>query len=62
MNFILSHKVKIVYFMKDMDKVRAISEMEVNLSQEKIEFLNDDDQRELHYWKKAALESVFVRK
>ena len=55
MNFILSHKVKIVYFMKDMDKVRAISEMEVNLSQ-------DDDQKELHYWKKAALESAFVRK
>ena len=48
--------------MKDMDKVRAISEMEVNLSQEKIEFLNDDDQKELHYWKKAALESAFVRK
>ena len=60
MNFILSHKEKSVYFMKDMDKVRAISEMEVNLSQEKIEFLNDDDQKELHYWKKAALESVLT--
>ena len=46
--------------MKDMDEVRATREMEVNLSQEKIEFLSDDDQKELHYWKKAALESVLT--
>ena len=29
-----------------------------NLFQEIIEFINDAYQKELHYWKKAALESV----
>ena len=60
MNFILSHK-KSVYFTKDMDKVRAMNEIEVNLSQEKIEFINGACQKELHYWKKAALESVLTK-
>ena len=39
-------------------KLTAMNEIEVNLSQEKIEFINDVYQKELHYWKKAALESV----
>ena len=60
MSFILSHKEKSVYFMKDMDEVRAIKEIEVNLCQEKIEFINDAYQKELRYWKKAALESVLT--
>ena len=60
MSFILSHKEKSVYFMKDMDEVRAIKEIEVNLFQEKIEFINDAYQKELRYWKKAALESVLT--
>ena len=60
MTAILSHKEKSVYFMKDVDEVRAINEIEVNLSQEKIEFINDAYQKELHYWKKAALESVLT--
>ena len=33
-------------------------EKKTNLSQEIIEFINDAYQKELHYWKKAALESV----
>ena len=57
MNFILSHKEK-VYFMKDMDEVRAMKEIERNLSQEKIEFINDSYQKESHYPKKTALENV----
>ena len=46
--------------MKDMDEVRAIKEIEVNLFQEKIEFINDAYQKELRYWKKVALESVLT--
>ena len=46
--------------MKDVDEVRAINEIEVNLSQEKIKFINDAYQKELHYWKKPALESVLT--
>ena len=60
MNTILSHKEKSVYFMKDMGDVRAMNKIEVNLSQEKIEFIKDAYQKELHYWKKAALESVLT--
>ena len=47
--------------MKDMDEGRAMNEIEVNLSQEKIEFINDAYQKELHYWKKVALESVLTK-
>ena len=47
--------------MKDINKVRAINKIEVNLSQEKIEFINDAYQKELHYWKKADLESVLTK-
>ena len=46
MNTVLSHKEKSVYFMKDMDGVRAMNEIEVNLSQDKIEFMNDAYQKE----------------
>ena len=40
---------KNVYFIKNMDEGRAMNEMEVNLLQEKIEFINDVHQKELHY-------------
>ena len=40
-----------------MDEVRTIDKMEVNLSKEKIDFINDVYQKELYYWKKIALES-----
>ena len=49
MNFILSHKEKSVYFIKDMDEVRGMNKIEGNLSQEKIQFINDDYQKELLY-------------
>ena len=39
-----------------MDEARAINKIEVNLSQEKIDFINDVHQKELQYWKKIALE------
>lgn len=58
MNFILSHKEKSVYFIKDMDEVRGMNKIEGNLSQEKIEFINDSYQKESHYPKKTALENV----
>ena len=61
MNFILSHKEKSVYFIKDMDEVRRMNKIEGNLSQEKIEFINDDYQKELLYWKKTPLESVLTK-
>ena len=61
MNFILSHKEKNVYFTKDMDEVRAMNKIEVNLSQEKVEFINDIYQMELHYCKKEALESILTK-
>ena len=32
--------------MKDMDGIRAMNEIEVNLSQDKIEFMNDAYQKE----------------
>ena len=39
-----------------MDEAPAINKIEVNLSQEKIDFINDVHQKELQYWKKIALE------
>ena len=54
----MSHKEKNVYFTKEMNEVRAMNKIEVNLSQEKIDFINDDCQKELKHWKKVALESV----
>ena len=50
----MSHK-KSVYFVKEIDEVRAINKIEVDLSQEKIDFIN---YAELQHWKKVALESV----
>ena len=35
-----------------------MNEIEVNLSQEKINFINDAYQNKLQYWKKAALKKV----
>ena len=44
-----------------MDEVRAMNEIEVNLSQEKIDFINDAYQKELQCSKKVALESVLTK-
>ena len=46
--------------MKEMTGVRAMNKIEVNLSQEKIHFINDTYQKELQYWKREALESVLT--
>lgn len=35
-----------------------MNEIEINLSQENIDFTNDTYQKELEYWKKVALQSV----
>ena len=55
---ILSHIEKTVYFTEEMNEVRVVNETEVKLSQEKINFINDNHQKELQYWKNVALESV----
>ena len=41
-----------------MDKVRARNKIEVEIHQEKVDFINDAYEKELRYWKRAALESV----
>ena len=41
-----------------MYKVREMDKIEVDLSQEKIDFINDAYQKELQHWKNVALESV----
>ena len=46
--------------MKEMTGVRAMNKIEVNLSQEKIDFINDTYHKELQYWKREALESVLT--
>ena len=46
--------------MKEMTGVRAMNKIEVNLSQEKIDFVNDTYQKELQYWKREALETVLT--
>ena len=51
------HKEKSVYFAKKMYKVREMDKIEVDLSQEKIDFINDAYQKELQHWKNVALES-----
>ena len=38
-----------------MDDARAVNSTEVNLTQEKIDFINDANQKELQYWKNIAL-------
>ena len=40
-----------------MDEARAANRIEVNLPQEKIDFINDAHQKELEYWKNISLES-----
>ena len=40
-----------------MDEARAINKIEVNLPQEKIDFINDAHQKELQFWKNIALAS-----
>ena len=42
---------------REMDEARAINKIEVNLRQEKIDFINDSHQKELQYWKSIALAS-----
>ena len=58
MNTILSHKEKSVYFAKKICEVRAMNKIEVEWSQEKIDFINDAYQKKLQHWKKTDLESV----
>ena len=55
-------KVKIVLKIyrnlhKEMDELRE-SRIEVEVHQEKVNFINDAYEKELRYWKRAALESV----
>ena len=38
-----------------MNEARAVNKIEVNLPQEKIDFINDAHQKELQYWKNIAL-------
>ena len=38
-----------------MNEVRAVNKIEVNLPQEKIDFINDAHYKELQYWKNIAL-------
>ena len=40
-----------------MDEVRAVNKIEVNLPQEKIDFINDAHQKKFQYWKNIALAS-----
>ena len=56
----LSHIGKSVYFMEEMDEVRVVNEIEVNLSQTKMNFKNGAYQKGLQYWKKVVLESVWT--
>ena len=44
-----------------MDKVRARNKIEVEIHQEKVDFINDAYEKELRYWKRAALESVSTK-
>ena len=43
-----------------MDEVRE-SRIEVEIHQEKVDFISDASEKELQYWKKAALESVSTK-
>ena len=61
MNTILLYKEKSVYFAIKMNEVRAMNKIEVDLSQEKIDFLNDAYQKELQHQKNVALESVSTK-
>ena len=51
-------KKKVVLILqKKMDEVRR-NKIEVEIHQEKVDFVNDAFEKELQYWKRAALESV----
>ena len=50
-----------VYFTEKMDEVRARDRIEVEIHQEKVDFINDAYEKELRYWKRAALESVSTK-
>ena len=41
-----------------MDEVGAMNKIKIEIHQEKIDFINDAYEKELRYWKRAALESV----
>ena len=49
-----------VYFTEKMDEVRTRNKIEVEIHQEKVDFINDAYEKELQYWKWAALESVLT--
>ena len=44
-----------------MDEVRARNRIKVEIHQEKVDFINDAYEKELRYWKRAALESVSTK-
>ena len=46
--------------MDETNEVRAMNEIEVNLSQEKIKVINDAYREELQYWEKVAVDSVLT--
>ena len=53
------HKEKSgVYFTGKIDEVTARNRIEVEIHQEKVDFINDAYEKELRYWKRVALESV----
>ena len=38
-----------------MDEARTVNEIEANLTQDKIDFINDANQKELQYWIKHCI-------
>ena len=48
------------YYVDETNEVRAMNEIEVNLSQEKIKVVNDAYREELQYWEKVAFDSVLT--
>ena len=45
-------------FIKKKVFIFRMNEIEVNLPQEKINFINDNHQKELHYWKNVTLKKA----
>ena len=45
-------------FIKKKVFIFPMNEIEVNLPQEKINFINDNHQKELHYWKNVTLKKA----
>ena len=50
-----------VYFTEKMGEVRARNRIEVEIHQEKVDFINDAYEKEWRYWKRAPLESVSTK-